>query len=171
MRRLMTSLCLASTFMLPALARADVAQADKDFMTEAAQGGMAEVKLGELAKTKAQNQEVKTFADRMVTDHTKANDELKSLATKKGVTLPTDLASEDQKTYDELSKLSGAEFDKAYMDAMVKDHDQDVGEFQKQAKAAKDKDVRDFATQTLPTLKSHKSMAHADSKDLSGKHM
>jgi len=162
MYRFTTSLVFAAATMVPAFARADVGKADKDFMTEAAQGGMAEVKLGELAKDKAQNDAVKKFGDRMVTDHTKVNDELKSLASKKGVTLPADLSSQDQKIYDDLSKLSGAEFDKAYMDAMVKDHDTDVGVFKKVAKVAKDKDIREFATKTLPILQSHDKMAHRD---------
>ena len=171
MRRFTTSLLFAASLALPALAEAQtVSQSDKDFMNEAAQGGMAEVKLGELAQSKAQSSAVKSFGERMVTDHTKANEELGTLASKKGVTLPTDLSSEDQKLYDDLSKKSGAEFDKAYMEAMVKDHDKDVAAFEKQAKETKDKDIRDFATKTLPTLKNHEKMAHSDSQDL-GKHM
>lgn len=167
MRRFTTSLLLAASLVLPALARADtVAQEDKDFMNEAAQGGMAEVKLGELAKTKAENAAVKSFGERMVTDHTKVNDEMKTLATKKGVTLPTDLSSEDQKLYDDLSKKSGADFDKAYIDAMVKDHDQDVAAFEKTEKATKDKDLKAFINKTLPTLKTHDKMAHADIQKL-----
>jgi len=169
MRRFTTSLLLAASLVLPAVARADVAQEDKDFMNEAAQGGMAEVKLGELAKTKAENAAVKSFGERMVTDHTKVNDQLKTLATKKSVTLPTDLASEDQKLYDDLSKKSGAEFDKAYMDAMVKDHDKDVAAFEKVEKSTKDKDLKSFIKKTLPTLKTHDKMAHADSDKLTKK--
>lgn len=162
MRRLTASLVLAASLIIPpGLARADVAQADKDFMTEAAQGGMAEVKMGELARTKAQSDKVKNFGDRMVTDHTKANDELKALAAQKGVTLPTDLGTEEQQTYDKLSQLSGPDFDKAYMDAMVKDHDKDVAAFEKQSKNAKDKDLKSFVQKTLPVLKDHKKMAHA----------
>jgi putative membrane protein len=162
MRRLTAALLLAGSLLVPALARADVvAQADKDFMNEAAQGGMAEVKMGELARTKAQSDRVKSFADQMVTDHTKANDELKSLAAQKGVTLPTDIGAEEQQIYDKLAQLSGPEFDKAYMDAMVKDHDKDVAAFEKQSKAAKDKDLKSFVQKVLPVLKDHKKMAHA----------
>ena len=161
MHRLTVSLLLAGSLLFPALARADVAQSDKDFMTEAAQGGMAEVKMGELARTKGQSDKVKGFGDRMVTDHTKANDELMALATQKGVTLPADIGTEEQQTYDKLDKLSGADFDKAYMDAMVKDHDKDVAAFEKQAKATKDKDLKGFVQKTLPVLKDHKKMAHA----------
>jgi len=169
MRRFTTSLLLAASLVLPAVARADtgtVAQEDKDFMNEAAQGGMAEVKLGELAKTKAENAAVKSFGERMVTDHTKVNDELKTIATKKNVTLPTDLSSDDQKLYDDLSKKSGADFDKAYMDAMVTDHDKDIAAFEKCEKSSKDKDLKAFIHKTLPTLKTHGKMAHADNAKL-----
>jgi len=139
-----------------------VSQADKDFVAEAAQGGLSEVKLGQLAQSKAQSESVKSFANKMITDHTKANDELKVVAQKKGLTVPTDVSSEQQKTYDDLAKLSGAEFDKAYMDTMVKDHDEDVAVFQKQAKSGKDKDIKNFAHKVLPTLENHKKMAHAN---------
>jgi putative membrane protein len=161
MHRSIASALLAGSLLFPALARADVTQSDKDFMAEAAQGGMAEVKMGELARTKGQSDKVKSFADRMVTDHTKANDDLKAVATQKGVTLPTDMGAEEQQTYDKLNKLSGADFDKAYMDAMVKDHDKDVAAFEKHAKSTKDPDLKGFVQKTLPVLKDHKKMAHA----------
>jgi len=96
--------------------------ADKTFMTKAAQGGMAEVELGQLATQKGQSDDVKKFGQRMVDDHSKANDQLKSLASEKGVTLPTSLDAKDRALKDRLSKMSGAQFDKAYMQAMVKDH-------------------------------------------------
>src|SRR5205814_6248381 len=88
---------------------------DRSFMTEAATGGMAEVELGRLAAQKGQSADVKKFGQRMVDDHSKAKDELKQLATRKGVTLPADLTSEQKSEKDKLSKLSGAAFDKEYM--------------------------------------------------------
>ncbi len=166
MRRFTTPLVLAVALLLPGLARAhgtaaNVNDSDKDFLNKAAQGNMAEVKMGQLAATHAQSAAVKSFGERMVKDHTKAVDELKALATKKSVTIPTDISADQQKKYDDLAKLSGADFDKAYMDEMIKDHDQDVSEFQDAAKSAKDKDIRNLAAKLLPTLKSHQKMAHS----------
>ncbi len=128
------------------------------FMTEAAKGGMAEVELGKLAVGKAQNPEVKRFAQQMIADHTRANNELKTLAGKKSVTLPTDVGAEHKATMDKLSKLSGAEFDKEYVRAMVEDHEKDVKEFQTQSATSTDTDVKAFAAKTLPTLQSHLTM-------------
>jgi putative membrane protein len=128
-------------------------------MKEAAQGGMAEVKLGTLAQNKASSEDVKSFGKRMVDDHGKANDELKSLASQKDVTLPADLGSKHKATYDRLSKLSGKEFDRAYMNEMLKDHREDVAEFEKASKSATDPDVKGFASRTLPTLQEHLSEA------------
>jgi len=129
--------------------------ADQNFVKKAAEGGMAEVELGNLAKEKASSPEVKQFGERMVTDHTKANEQLKTLASEKGVTLPTSLDAKDEATKDRLSKLSGERFDRAYMNDMVKDHTKDVSEFKKESAAAKDPDIKSFASQTLPTLEDH----------------
>lgn len=138
-----------------------LAGADRNFVLEAAKGGMAEVELGNLAKDKAQNPDVKSFAQRMVDDHGKANDQLKSIASSKGVQLPTSLDKSAQSEKDKLNKLSGANFDREYMSHMVKDHKKDVKEFEKQAKNAKDSDVKNFAAQTLPTLQEHLKMAQS----------
>jgi|SRR5579884_497596 len=132
---------------------------DAAFVTKAAQGGMAEVKLGQLAKDHGQSQAVKDFGQRMVDDHTKANDQLKDLAAKKNFTLPTDVDAKDQATYDRLSKLNGAAFDRAYMRDMVNDHKKDVAEFEHEANSGKDPDVKAWAGQTVGTLKEHLSMA------------
>lgn len=132
-----------------------VSSADSKFMTEAAQGGMAEVKLGELAASKGATPEIKAFGQRMVVDHGKANADLKTLAAAKGVTLPTDVNSEQKDMYDKLSKLSGAAFDSAYVKGMVEDHEKDVAEFEKESTGAVDSDVKSLAVRTLPTLKSH----------------
>jgi putative membrane protein len=133
--------------------------ADMTFATKAAQGGMAEVKLGHLAVDKASNPDVKTFGQRMVDDHSKANDQLKQTASSQNMTLPTDLDAKDQATYDRLSKLSGAQFDTAYMRDMVKDHETDVKEFQREANSGKDPQLKSFASTTLPILQSHLQMA------------
>jgi putative membrane protein len=129
--------------------------ADMAFAMKAAQGGLAEVKLGQLAAEKANNPDVKAFGERMVTDHTKANDELKSIATAKSATLPSDINAKDQSEYNKLSQLSGSAFDSAYVKAMVKDHEEDVKEFQKEADKGKDPEVKAFASRTLPVLQSH----------------
>lgn len=136
-----------------AVSRATTASAD-DFLEEAAGGGLAEVEMGKLAASKAQNAEVKKFGQMMVADHTKANAELKALAAKKNIKVPAD-ASSHRSTIEELKQLIGADFDKAYVKAMVDDHETDVDAFQKQADNATDPDVKAFATKTLPTLKKH----------------
>jgi putative membrane protein len=132
-----------------------VAQADKSFVMKAAGGGMAEVELGNLAKEKAQSDQVKQFAQRMVDDHGKANDQLKSIAEQKGINLPTSLPAKEQQTKDKLSKLSGERFDHEYMEHMLMDHKKDVAEFKKASQTAKDNDIRQFASSTLPTLQDH----------------
>jgi len=128
---------------------------DSDFMKEAAVGGMAEVEMGKLAATKAASPDVKKFAQMMVDDHTKANNDLKALATKKGMTLPTDLDSSHKSTMDDLREQAGADFDKAYVEEMVDDHEEDVSKFEDEAKNATDPDVRAFAQKTLPVLQKH----------------
>jgi putative membrane protein len=132
---------------------------DHKFVMEAAIGGMEEVELGRLAVQKAANADVKAFGQRMVTDHSKANDQLKSIAAQKGVTLPTTLSPDKRQDVDKMAKLSGAEFDKMYMSHMVKDHKKDVSEFEKEASKAGDPTIKSFAQTTLPTLREHLKMA------------
>lgn len=133
--------------------------ADNSWVMKVAQGGMLEVELGKLAQTQASNDAVKQFGTRMVTDHTKANEELSQLASRKGITLGTSLDAKHQAMKDKLSKLNGVAFDKAYMDAMVKDHRTDVAEFKKESSTGQDADVKAFAAKTLPTLEEHLNMA------------
>lgn len=140
---------------------ANRAGAHSAFVMKAAHGGLAEVKLGQLATEKALSADVKAFGQQMVDDHGKANDELKQLAASKGITLPTDLDATHQATYDRLSKLSGAEFDRAYMADMVKDHHEDVNEFRRESKSGSDPDVKAWAAKTLPTLEHHLQMAES----------
>jgi len=140
----------------------EVSSSDRKFMEKAAQGGMAEVQLGKLATEKASAPEVKQFGQRMVDDHSKANDQLKQLASQKGVTLPTTLDKSAQKEHDRLSKLSGAEFDREYMKHMVSDHKKDVSEFKSEASKAKDADLKQWAQTTLPVLEEHLKLAQTD---------
>jgi Predicted outer membrane protein len=134
---------------------------DNDFMTEAAQGGMAEVELGKLAASKATSPEVKKFGQQMVTDHTKANNDLKALAAKKGMKLPAEVDSEAKSTMEDLKGRTGADFDKEYVENMYEDHKKDVADFQDEAKNASDPDVKAFASKTLPTLQKHLDMITA----------
>lgn len=128
---------------------------DQKFVKEAAQGGMAEVELGQLAVAKGSSADVKAFGQRMVDDHTQASDKLKQLASKKGIQLPSNLDAKDRATKLRLSKLSGEQFDKAYMQDMVQDHKKDVAAFEQESNSGADADIKNFARQTLPTLESH----------------
>jgi putative membrane protein len=138
---------------------AKAAMADQGFAKEAAQGGMAEIKLGQLAQDKGSNESVKSFGARMVTEHSKAGDHLKEAATKEHIALPTELAAKDQSLYDYLSKLSGPEFDRAYAEDMVKDHRQDLQAFQREASRGKDDLIRGFASETIPMIQEHLNLA------------
>ncbi len=132
---------------------------DQEFASKAATGGMLEVKLGELAASKGNNPAVREFGQRMVKDHSKANDELQSIAPQANVTLPTGLSRSEQATYDRLSKLSGADFDNAYADDMVTDHEHDVAEFKRESTSGQNDTLKNFAAKTLPTLQSHLDQA------------
>ena len=139
--------------------RGQLTARDYRFVSEVAHGGTAEVELGELAKQKAASQEVRAFSERMIADHSKANDELKKLASQKGVVLPAELSHKEHSEMKHLQKLNGRDFDKAYAAAMLKDHKADVKEFQSAAKDLNDPDLRAFAQRTLPTLEEHLRMA------------
>jgi putative membrane protein len=132
---------------------------DETFVVKAAHGGMAEVELGKLAVEKAGSDQVKKFGQRMVDDHSKASEELKTLAQNKHITLPDTVDPQDKALHDRLAKLSGTAFDRAYMQAMLADHRKDVTEFRVEAKSGKDADVKGWAAKTLPTLEAHLKMA------------
>jgi len=136
-----------------------LAQEDRDFATEAAQGGLIEVRLGELAQQQAKAPAVKAFGQRMVEDHGMANDKLKQIAEQKGIELPQELSEDAQQTYDELRQRTGTEFDEAYMDEMVSDHEDDISAFEDHVENAQDPDLRSFAEETLPTLRQHLDLA------------
>ena len=136
-----------------------LSQSDRTFMMEAARGGMAEVELGKLAAEKGSNEGVKQLGQRLADDHSKAGDELKQLAQGKGVTLPADLDAKHKQLRDRLAKLSGANFDRAWVNEIVKDHKKDVADFKREANAAKDGDLKSWAGKTLPTLEDHLKQA------------
>ena len=127
----------------PALA--DVSAADKKFATEAAQGGLAEVEMGQVAAQKATSPQVKQFAQRMVTDHTEANQELMQVAKSQSLELPTQVDAEHKTSTDKLRGLNGTAFDAAYMQDMVRDHEHTVAAFQKQAQSGSDPALKAFA--------------------------
>jgi putative membrane protein len=136
-----------------------LAQQDTEFATKAAEGGLMEVRLGELAQQQAASDAVKEFGQRMVEDHGMANDQLQQIAQQKGIELPQEMSDEGQQLYDELQQKSGEEFDQAYMDEMVSDHEEDVEHFQQYAESGQDPDLTGFAEETLPVLEEHLQLA------------
>jgi putative membrane protein len=125
------------------------------FLIRAAQGGRAEVKLGRLAAEKASSTDVKAFGRQMVEDHGKANEDLKSVAESEGMTLPSDMNGKQQAMYNHLSKLSGDEFDSAYVKGMMMDHEEDIKDFKKESQSGTDEKIKRFAAQTLPVIEGH----------------
>jgi putative membrane protein len=132
---------------------------DKKFAQEPATGGLAEVQLAKLAQEKAASDAVKQFAQKMIDDHTKADDQLQQVASKENMTLPDRLAPKQQELLDKLSKLSGPAFDKAYAKNMVKDHEKDVNEFRAESQGGSDPGVKQFASTNLPVLEQHLELA------------
>jgi putative membrane protein len=128
------------------------------FVTKAAQAGMTEVAVGKVALAKSQDPSIRSFAERMIKDHTKANTELASIASTKGIDAPKQLDAEHQAMVDTLSSKSGAEFDREYSQHMNMDHSKAIALFEGAAKSS-DADVAGFAKKTLPTLKEHKKLA------------
>jgi putative membrane protein len=139
-------------------ARATSPAYDSDFMTKAASGGMLEVKLGQEVLKHAVTPEVKQFAQQMVTDHTKGNDQLKVIAAKKNITLPTTLGEEQQKVYDEVTGEKGPALDQHYVKAMIADHEEDIKEYQEAVTKASDTQIKGYAIQTVPMLQMHLQM-------------
>lgn len=131
------------------------ALAEHEFIQKAATGGKAEVELAKIAAEKAQHPEVRQFAEQMIQDHTRANENLKKVAQKEGAQVPQELDPEHKQTLERLQKLSGEEFDRAYMEQQVKEHEKTVQMFEQQVKGGKDPEVKAFARDALPTLKHH----------------
>jgi putative membrane protein len=153
----MNKLLWMAVLTLPVMALAAPKSPDESFYKEAAEGGLAEVDQGNLAQEKGQGQDVKAFGAMMVHDHSAANDKLKALASSKGIDLPNSPSVGQMATIGKLKVLSGDTFDKSYIKGMVKDHQDDIAAFEKEAKNGKDPEARHFAAATLPTLKMHLS--------------
>jgi len=149
-------IALAATQSMAALSKAD-----QDFAQKAAAGGLAEVALGQLAQQNGNSPDVKNFGQKMATDHAQANQELQQIAQQENLKLPAPPASKDVSRF---SNLKGAAFDSAYTKDMVRDHQQDVADFQKEAQSGQDPALKAFAQKYLPTLQEHLQMAQAMNK-------
>jgi putative membrane protein len=138
-----------------AKAATTVAAADQDFILAAAQGGMTEVKLGELAAQNGKRADVKEFGQMMVKDHSAINADLKTLVAQKEVILPDSLDAKHQRMVDKMAALNGSAFDKVYIASMIKDHKMDAKEFKAESAATKDTDIKSFVDKSLPVVESH----------------
>jgi putative membrane protein len=163
-RCLTATLAVFAMLMISAQVRADVkskveemqSPADsKQFAMKAAEGGMLEVKLAQLAQQKSQSQEVKQLAQQLEQDHNMANQQLMQVAKQKNINLPTDLKGECQETYQAFQQLQGKDFDNAFLLHNVKDHLKDIMMFQKEAQNGTDQEIKQWAMQTLPKLRQH----------------
>lgn len=140
---------------------APVDKESSDFAVKAADGGMLEVQAGKLAQEKGTTQRIKDFGALLVRDHSKAGDELKGLSQSKNITLPDSVGTDYRDHLNDMAKLSGKEFDKHFIDMMVKDHDKDVDMFDKASQNLTDQDLKTWAGNTLPTLRAHQDTAKA----------
>jgi putative membrane protein len=155
------SALLASTAGLVIAADTGLSAADRDFINKAARGNLMEVAAGKLAQQRGLSPAVKEFGEHLVTDHSAANDTLKTLAATKQMNLPDSVSPEGNSALGKLEGLNGTEFDNAFSQMMVKDHTTDIGDFQKELKKKDaDADVKAYAEQTLPTLRHHLTMAN-----------
>lgn len=144
-----------------AMASTSVVEDDSKFMVESASSGLMEVELARIAQQKATNPQVKEFAGTILRDHSNANEELKALASRKNVTLPTAPGEEHQGHIKDINEKTGRDFDKAYMDMMVEHHKDDVDRFEKASNDARDAELKAFAGKTLPVLRSHLEQARS----------
>jgi putative membrane protein len=165
-RKLLIALGLLSSVAVvaPAFAKDP---AGKTFITKAIQGNLAEVQMGQLAKEKSQNSDVKAFGQQLMTDHNDANAKATGVAKDLGVTPPEEPSKKQKADYDKLSKLSGDAFDKQFAKHMVMDHKKDISEYQADSK--KKDPTASYASDTLPTLQKHLEMAQSLTKSLAGK--
>jgi putative membrane protein len=138
---------------------------DRMFVSKAMQGSLAEVQLGQLTLQKSNNPQVKEFAQRMIDDHTKLNEQMKPVAQQLGVTVPDQISKGDRKTIAKLQALSGPAYDQAYIKDMVKDHKQDLNEFQMEASSGQDQTTKDAANQGSKVIAQHLQMAQQMAKD------
>ena len=149
-----TTLAAAKAQVNPTLSTSDAT-----FMTEAARGGLAEVEMGQLAQRNGRSPAVKRFGQMMVSHHGRSNQEMMALAQQKQITPPSSIGAEHQRIYDDLSKLRGSAFDRAYAQAMVQDHQEDLRQYQEEAANGTDPDVKAFAARHVPLLQEHLRMA------------
>jgi putative membrane protein len=149
-----------------AAAPVDQAQKDKMFVHKAAEGGLDEVQLGQLATQRSNNPDVKAFGQKMVDDHTMLNNNMKPIADKMGVMVPDHLNKKDQAKYDQLSALSGDAFDKAYVADMVEDHRKDLREFKHESMTAADPQLKDATTNGSEVIAGHLKMANQLAKEI-----
>ncbi len=153
--RLVMALLAVGLLALRADAQTNLSTADQTFILSAAQGGMTEVKLGELAAQKGTREDVKSFGKMMVKDHTAINDDLTALAAQKAVMIPAALDAEHQATVDKLTALSDADFDGAYIADMIKGHKSTAKAFKAEAAATTDADIKAFLDKSLPIVQAH----------------
>jgi putative membrane protein len=132
---------------------------DKKFAQEAQMGGLEQIQLAKLAQQKAASDSVKQYAQKMIDDHTKADDQLQQVASRENMTLPDRLNSKQQDMINKLSQLSGPAFDKAYVKDMVKDHKKDVSAYRAESQLGTNPNIKQFASQTLPVLQQHLDLA------------
>lgn len=140
--------------------RPKVSSSEQAFLRHAAEINLSEVDLAQLAQQNATAEPVKQFAQRMITDHTNNQQKLKDLAAQVDVVLPDQLSVDQTALYARLGKLSGTDFDHAYINAMVEGHAQALAQFKNEVKTATDPDVRTYASDTLPMLREHLKLAH-----------
>ncbi len=139
---------------------------DKAFLKKAMQGGMTEVELGKLALTKSSNDQVKQFAQKMIDDHTKLNDQAKPVAQQLGVSMPDGPSKKDKAMMAKMQSLTGDAFDKAYIQDMVKDHKSDESEFKTEASSGQNPQIKDLAAQGEPVIASHLQMVQQIAKSM-----
>jgi putative membrane protein len=161
--RKLTTTCLAAGLigLVAGQASAAVSSVDRSFATKAASGGLAEIQAAQVAQQKAGSPQVKTFADRMISDHTQANTELQQIAQQEKLTLPTQPASHDRASVQAMTGLTGSVFDRRYAQEEVRDHQQDVALFRQEANSGRDPALKQYAQKTLPVLRQHLQMAQA----------
>jgi putative membrane protein len=162
MKRMFTAIVVATALIVVQVHSAHAQSApvpDRDFLIDAARGGIAEVELGRLAAQRASTEPVRQFAQKMVTEHGAANQDLMRLAQQKGVTLPQEMDAAHRATMDRLATLSGAAFDQAYMSEMVKDHHHAAALYTREAREGQDADVRALANKGLTRISEHQRLA------------
>jgi putative membrane protein len=159
--KIISFLALLATGVIGTASTQNLTTSEKSFVEKAAEGNLAEVELGKLAQQKSSDSKVKDFAQQMITDHSKANDQLKPIADSASVKWPSNLTGESKTLYDRLEKLSGNQFDRLYIRSMVEDHKKDVQEYKAETKQVKDPQLKSYVDQTLPIIEQH--LTHAES--------